>query len=137
MSRNIALAFFPLLALAACGTPQERCISRNTSEYRTVSRLLAEVEGNLARGYAWEEREVARSEWDDCPFTYRGKNGERYVSYRPCRRDVIDTERYRVPIDPASETRKRDNLIKRKQALASSSARAVDACKSAYPETPK
>ena len=41
MTRNTALAAtlaLPLL-VAACGTPQERCISNNTSEYRTVSRL--------------------------------------------------------------------------------------------------
>ena len=61
MPRNTTLALLALpLVLAACGTPQERCISQNTSEFRTVSRLLAEVEGNLARGYAWEERQVVR-----------------------------------------------------------------------------
>ena len=64
MTRNIALGLLPVLILAACGTPQERCISRNTSEYRTVARLLSEVEANLARGYAWEEREYMRTEWD-------------------------------------------------------------------------
>ena len=59
MTRNIAFAILALpLTLAACGTPQERCIAKNTSEYRSVARLLAEDEGNLARGYAWEERQV-------------------------------------------------------------------------------
>lgn len=134
MTRNIVLSLLPVLMLAACGTPQERCISRNTSEYRTVSSLLAEVEGNLARGYAWQERQTTRVEWDDCPVVVRGKDGERRVAYRTCARDVVDTERYRVPIDPAAETRKRDNLQARKTALARSAARAVDACKSAYPE---
>lgn len=134
MTRNIVLALLPVLLVAACGTPQERCISRNTSEYRTVARLLAEVEGNLARGYAWQERQVSRIEWDDCPFVVRGKNGERHVGYRTCARDVLDTERYRVPIDPAAESRKRDNLLARKAALSQTAARAVDACKTAYPE---
>ena len=134
MARNILLAFLPVLVVAACGTPQERCISRNTSEYRTVSRLLAEVEGNLARGYAWEERQVSRVEWDDCPYVVGNKKGERRVLYRPCARQVSDTERYRVPIDPAAEQRKRDNLTARKSALGRPAARAVDACKDAYPE---
>ena len=50
MPRNLAaLAFLALLA--ACGTPQEQCIGRQTREYRTVAALLAEVNGNLARGY--------------------------------------------------------------------------------------
>ncbi|SMO66688.1 hypothetical protein [Paracoccus laeviglucosivorans] len=134
MTRNIVFGLLPVLIVAACGTPQERCISRNTSEYRTVSKLLAEVEGNIARGYAWEERQVTRTEWDDCPYVVRGKDGERRVAYRSCLRDVTDTERYRVPIDPLAEERKRDNLIARRTALAKPAASAVDACKAAYPE---
>lgn len=137
MTRNIALALPLVLIVAACGTPQEQCISRNTSEYRTVSRLLAEVEGNLARGYAWQEREVTRPEWDDCPVVVRDKKGNSGVLYRPCLRNTVDTERYRVPIDPAAETRKRDNLLARKAALARPAAAAVDACKAAYPEKQK
>lgn len=134
MTRNITLALLPILVLTACGTPQEQCIRRNTSEYRTVSSLLADVEGNLARGYAWEERQVVGSEWRDCPYTFRTKDGQRAVGYRPCLREVIDTERYRVPIDPATEARKRDNLADRKAALAKSASSAISACKAAYPE---
>lgn len=134
MTRNILLALMPVLVVAACGTPQEQCISRNTREYRTISSLLAEVEGNLARGYAWEERSVTRTEWDDCPYVVRDKDGNARILYRSCMRDVTDTERYRVPIDPAAETRKRDNLLARKQALTPSARAAVQACKTAYPE---
>lgn len=134
MSRNLALGLLPVMILAACGTPQERCISKNTNEYRSVSRLLAEVEGNIARGYAWEERQVVRTEFDSCPYVYRGDDGERRVIYRSCLRDRLDTERYRVAIDPAAETRKRDNLAARKAALAPGAQRAVSACKAAYPE---
>lgn len=134
MTRNITLALIPLLALTACGTPQEQCIRRNTSEFRTVSSLLAEVEGNIARGYSWEERNVPGTEWDDCPYTIRDKAGNRAIAYRPCLRNVIETERYRVPIDPAAEARKRDNLIERKAALSKSAQSAVSACKDAYPE---
>lgn len=39
-----------------------------------------------------------------------------------------------APIDPASETRKRDNLAARKAQLARPAAVVVDACKAAYPE---
>ncbi|MTH77411.1 hypothetical protein [Paracoccus aestuariivivens] len=137
MPRNIALGLLPVLILTACGTPQERCIGRNTSEYRTVSRLLAEVEGNLARGYAWEERQVVRTEVDDCPYFFVDRDGNRRVAYRTCLRDVTDIERYRVPIDPASETRKRDNLVERKKALTPSAVNAVNTCKAAFPEEKK
>lgn len=137
MRRNIMLTLLPVLALAACGTPQEQCISRNTSEYRTVSRLLAEVEGNLVRGYAWEERQVTRTEWNDCRAVLRDKEGNPIMVSRPCLRDVVDTERYRVPIDPQSETRKRDGLRERQIVLGKQANAVVAACKTAYPDEPK
>lgn len=136
MTRNTTLAttlVLPLL-VAACGTPQERCISQNTSEYRTVSRLLAEVEGNLARGYAWEERQVVRDRLTQCRTYLRDTKGRAVVAYEPCWRDYVDTERYRVPIDPAAEQRKRDNLAARQNALGQRAASAVQACQAAFPE---
>lgn len=136
MRRNttLALCLSPLLALAACGTPQERCISRNTGEYRTVSALLAEVEGNLSRGYAWEERQVVRTRFSQCERYFRAKDGSTQVATYGCWRDYVDNERYRVPIDPASEARKRDGLADRQAALSRSASAAVSACRAAYPE---
>lgn len=136
MPRNSALmmiATLPLL-VAACGTPQERCISQHTREYRDVSRLLTEVEGNLQRGYAWEERQVVRDRLTQCREVYRDKDGNAQVTYTPCWRDYVDTERYRVPIDPAAEARKRDGLAERKAGLAAQAEAYVAACKKAYPE---
>lgn len=134
MTRNLTLTALACLALAACGTPQEQCISRNTDEYRTVLRLLAEVEGNLARGYAWDERVVTRTEFDICPAIARNRDGERVVVSRTCWRDVADTQRFRVPIDPLVEQRKADNLRGRLAALRPNAERAVQACRAAYPE---
>ncbi|SCY37739.1 hypothetical protein [Paracoccus tibetensis] len=136
MPRNTALALIAALplALAACGTPQEQCISRNTSEYRTVSRLLAEVEGNLARGYEWRERQVLRSRFAQCQYVSRDRDGNQVIGTYGCWRDYTDSERYRVPIDPAAETRKRDNLVARRAALAPGAQQAVEACRAAYPE---
>lgn len=134
MARNTALALLTALPLAACGTPQERCISRNTSEYRTVSSLLAEVEGNLARGYAWEERQVVRSRFDQCRRVWRDRNGATQVDTYGCWRDYVDTDRYRVPIDPLVEQRKRDSLAARQAELTRSANAAVSACRAAYPD---
>lgn len=134
MRRNLALTALACAALAACGTPQERCISANTREYRVVSDLLAEVEGNLARGYAWEEREVTRTVFRDCSTVIRDKDGDRHLVTRPCLDDVTDIERYRVPIDPAAEQRKRDNLQARLKALTPGAQAAVRACRAAHPE---
>ncbi|WP_299838936.1 hypothetical protein [uncultured Paracoccus sp.] len=138
MTRNIALtlAALPLL-LAACGTPQERCISKNTREYRNVSNLLREVEGNLARGYAWEERVVYDEILTQCRDLVRDREGNARVIYTPCWRDVSTTERYRVSIDPAAEQRKRANLAARQKDLAGQAEAYVRACQAAYPEEQK
>ncbi|WP_306754561.1 hypothetical protein [Paracoccus actinidiae] len=136
MTRNTALAATLALPfmVAACGTPQERCISNNTSEYRTVSSLLAEVEGNLARGYAWEERQVVRDYLTQCRSYHYERDGRAIYGYEPCWRDYVDTERYRVPIDPAAEQRKRDNLAARQTQLGDRAAAVVQACRAAFPE---
>lgn len=136
MPRNItgALILALPLALAACGTPQERCISRNTTEYRTVNSLLAEVEGNLARGYAWDERQVVRSRLAQCQTVTTDREGKPVITTYGCWRDELETERFRVPIDPVAEARKRDGLVARRNALSASAERAVEACRAAYPE---
>ncbi|MDB6179409.1 hypothetical protein PAF17_18145 [Paracoccus sp. Z330] len=135
MPRNTFLAMLSLpVALAACGTPEERCISRNTHEYRAVNNLLSEVEANLARGYAWGERAVETDRLTQCRGYYTGPDGVYGVYYRPCYVDSVDIVRYRIPIDPAAEQRKRDNLLERRQKLAAPAQAAVQACKAAYPE---
>ena len=133
MTRNLA-ALSLLTLLAACGTPQQQCISRQTGEYRNVSALLAEVEGNIARGYAWAERPVRSVEWRDCSRVVRARDGRAAVVSRPCLRDVVETERYRVPIDPAAEARKRDGLIAQRTELRSRAEVGIRACRAAYPE---
>ena len=133
MTRKLAF-LLPLALLAGCGTEQERCIRGNTREYRALSELMAETEGNLARGYAWEEREVYRTELDYCPEVIRTKEGEARVIQRSCWRDVVDTERYRVPIDPAAERRSRDYLAEKLKTETVRAEAVVRQCKAAYPE---
>lgn len=138
MSRNLALRSVALLALplalSACATQQERCISQQTREYRVVSNMLTEVQANLARGYAWQERDVVRPSFGMCRGYVRDREGKPRLVERGCWRDVVETERYRVPIDPAAETRKRDNLAARKAALEPRARAGINACRDAYPE---
>lgn len=133
MIRKLSI-LLPLLALTACGTEQERCIRGNTQEYRVLSGLLAETEANLSRGYAWEEREVRRTELDFCPQVVRDKDGEAHIVQRSCWRRVTDTERYRVPIDPAAEMRSRDYLREKLETETARAEQVVRQCKGAYPE---
>ena len=62
----------PLVFLAACATPREQCIDDVTRNTRVLSSLINETRGNLARGYALEERQDVRTVRGTC----RGRNEE-------------------------------------------------------------
>ncbi len=118
-----------LAALAACGTPQEQCIRRATQEVRTLDQLIAETEANLARGYAYEEREVVRHVWQRCD-DFIGQIPHR----RMCLEPVFDTVKRPVAIDPEVETRKLEGLKSRRAALVKSAQAEIAACRAKYPE---
>ncbi|SOC04117.1 hypothetical protein SAMN05877809_103136 [Rhodobacter sp. JA431] len=130
------LSLLALLLIAACGTPQERCINRETRELRSVQNLLAEVEGNLARGYAYEDYEVPMTRWEVCgATTITRPDGTVIEKPQMCLEDYTVTRTRKVAIDPAAETRKRDGLRKRVKELTPAANAAVAACREAYPET--
>jgi hypothetical protein len=54
------------LALAACQTPREACVSEASEELRTVDALIAETRGNLDRGYALETEQEVEVVRDTC-----------------------------------------------------------------------
>lgn len=124
-----------LVLLAACGTPQDRCIDRATRELRAVEQLLAGVEGNLARGYAWDEKPVTRVRWEICGYR-QIQNADGTFITRPdmCMQPYTDTIRSRVAIDPETEKRKRDALIARRRALLPQAEANIAACKATYPQ---
>ena len=128
MNTSAVFALFPLAILAACGTPQENCIRNSTREIRTLDRLIAESDANLARGYGFEETQILRHEWVIC--------GPRQLGAAPemCLEPVADTVRRPVAIDPAVETRKRDNLRDKRAALLKRAEADIAACRAAYPE---
>ncbi|SOC10126.1 hypothetical protein [Rhodobacter maris] len=129
------LALFALIALAACGTPQERCIHRETRELRNLQSLLGEVEGNLARGYAYEEYEVPMTRWEVCgQDRITRADGTVIEKSRMCLEDYSVTRTRQVAIDPATEARKRDGLRAKIKALTPAAENAVAACKATYPE---
>lgn len=121
--------------LAACGTPQEQCINRETREIRNLQGLLAEVEGNLARGYAYESYEVPMTRWEVCGYdTITRPNGTTIQKPRMCLEDYTVTRQRQVPIDPAAEQRKAAGLQSKIKALTPAANAAIKACKAAYPE---
>ena len=49
------------LVLAACATPRESCLSSVGQQGRVIDALISQTRGNVARGYAIEEREELRT----------------------------------------------------------------------------
>lgn len=114
---TLAITCVAMFGLASCGTPIEHCEERVAAERRNVSRLLQEVEANIARGYAWEST-VNDTSFRLCAGGFRGGYGRLGLGYSSCYGGP-DTVRKRVAIDPAAEMRKRDALQKRLAALSS------------------
>ena len=134
-----------MLFLAACGTPQERCISRETKDLRVMNRLIAESEGNLKRGYALEEVTVYTDRWDFChmppPPPVMGADGKLIQPPPPpprmCLRQVAETETRPKSIDLKAEAAKLAEMKKKKIDLNRSAIGAVEMCKIQHPENKK
>ncbi|RYI19464.1 MAG: hypothetical protein EON48_09165 [Acetobacteraceae bacterium] len=126
------LSLLALAVLAACGTPQEQCISRNTRDLRTVDRLIKETEGNLARGYAFETITVYEDYWTTCaaPATAEGEPAK----LRPCLDERAVTEQRPKAIDLNAEARKLDSLNAKRKDLSRQAEKVIAACKTQYPE---
>ncbi len=130
MKRLLLLTF---VALAACGTPQEQCISRNTRDLRTVERLIAESEGNLQRGYAFETVTVYEDYWTYCERPAPAE-GEPAPPPRLCMDERAVTESRPKAIDLNEETRKLDSLRAKRQQLTRQAEAVIAQCKAQYPE---
>lgn len=127
------LFFLTLATLAACGTPQEQCISRNTRDLRTVDRLIQEAEGNLARGYAYETVTVYEDYWTYC-FPRHPKTGEPPPPPRMCLDERAVSEQRPKAIDLNEEARKLDSLKAKRKQLARQAEAVIAQCKAQYPE---
>jgi hypothetical protein len=134
MRRHAGLAI--LLLLAACGTPQEQCIQRETRDLRTIDRLIAETEANIERGYALVEVQTVDLVPDIC---YRegarhhdGTRG-RGVPFS-CFSREIDTELRPKAIDLNTERAKLISMRDKRRSLARQAEGAAAQCRVLYPE---
>ena len=135
MRKLIVFAVLGFGVLTGCGTPQERCINRETREIRHLQDMLDEVEGNLARGYAYEDYDVPMTRWEQCGTeVIRHGNGTVIERPRMCLEDYTVTRTREVAIDPVSERRKRDGLRDKIRALPPAATAAIRACRETNPE---
>lgn len=125
-----ALALLTLLA--ACGTPQEQCIQRNTRDLRTVDRLIAEAQGNIDRGYALENVTITQEHWGYCEQPQLP--GQPPVSAVPCMIEHDVTVQRPKAIDLADEAKKLESLKSKRKDLAKAAEAVIAQCKAEYPE---
>ena len=121
-----------MVTLAGCSTPQERCIGSVTRDLRVVDRLIAETEGNLARGYAYETVVVRRPTFIDCTPEPTLADPD------PARQQCLVTEERAVSspvaIDLNAEAAKLASLKVKRAEQATTATAAVAACRQQYPE---
>jgi hypothetical protein len=129
---GLAILFF----LAACGTPQEQCIQRETRDLRTLDRLIAETEANIERGYALVEVQTVDLVPDIC--YRRGEQNPDGTHGRPvpfsCFSRDIDTELRPKAIDLNAERAKLASMRDKRRSLARQAEAAASQCRVLYPE---
>ena len=125
-----SLALSTLALLAACATPQERCIRQGASEQTRLVNEVRETEANISRGYAIHRQTVPETIFHTCRRIRDGK----VVGYYPCPETYYRTVETPVSINIGEERKKLRGL---KDALPGASKRASEAaaqCRIQYPE---
>ena len=125
---RLCLTLASVLLLVACGTPQEQCIRKATSQTRMLNRLIAESQTNLARGYTYRTEERHHFRWMACgPIQ---PSGGATMCFEP--EDY--TVEVPVAIDPIAEQNKLDGLLAKRAGLQKQDEAAVASCRATYPE---
>ena len=127
---NRAILFVPFIALAACATPQERCISQVSANARTIDALIAETRVNIARGYGIAEHEEVDVINKRCERKLESGETIRF----PCDEVVTHTVRTPVAIDLNAEEAKLQSLLERRAAIDENLQANIQQCIAANPE---
>ena len=128
MKPALALPF--LLALMACATPQQRCITKAAPDLPVLNRLIAESEGNLARGYAFADVEVEMEVWKLCRVDLTPSE----VDQTMCLETETTTTREAVAIDLTAEAAKLASMRARRDEIEAQAQPAFAQCQAEFPK---
>lgn len=119
-----------LLALMACATPQQRCIAKAAPDLPVLNRLIAESEGNLARGYAFADVEVEMDVWKLCGVDLTPSAGGQTM----CLETETTTTREAVAIDLTAEAAKLASMRARRDEIEAQAQPAFAQCQAQFPK---
>jgi len=123
------LLFLPILVLVACATPREQCLSQVSRDLRINESLIAEVQGNLVRGYALRNEQRVREVRRTC----RGVTETGETVRTRCPDVQVRNVRVPVAIDLAAEQRKLTSLRNQNAQLRAATQAAQDRCVALHP----
>jgi hypothetical protein len=114
-----------LLTLAACATPQERCINDAAAPYRAALKERAEISQALAKGFVYQTEFETRRVFTQCRV---GK--DRFV---PCwDRETVPVTK-RIPVDRDALRARDAQLARDLPSLERAANRGTQACVDAFP----
>ena len=119
-----------LLALMACATPQQRCIIKAAPDLPVLNRLIAESEGNLARGYAFADVEMEIDVWKLCRVDLTPSE----VGQTMCLETETTTTREAVAIDLTAEAAKLASMRARRDEIEAQAQPAFAQCQAEFPK---
>ena len=125
--KRFSIATGALLLVAACATPQERCVANASKNLRVVDGLIEQTRGNLARGFAIRTETFFVNETQKC-----GKEAGEDVF---CDVAIADERQVPVAIDLADEQKKLDGLVSRRIQMLAQRDAAVLQCRAEFLES--
>ncbi len=137
---RFALALAPAALLAACATPQQRCIAEATQNLTVVNQLVAQLELDIERGYGVKQTQVVTPMWRPC-YRHDGwiepdHHGRPYFGGpQMCLEDTVRTVNTPVAIDLADAKRKLASLKQKQAELNHQAGPAIAQCQALYPQT--
>jgi hypothetical protein len=135
-----AVLALPLLMLAACATPRERCIADASHDLTVVDHLIAQLERDIARGYGTRQTQVIVPMWRPCfpprvvHGRHRGRDHPHYAGPNMCWQDTVQTTTTPVAIDLAQAKKTLAELKKKQVELNRQAGPAIAQCQALYPK---
>jgi hypothetical protein len=120
------LPIFAVSLLAACATPQERCVSSAKRDYNAIQQRVNKVQSDIARGYAVHKTRE--------PFTVMGTCVNKNKEYYSCPRTDYRVVEKPVSLDIAQERVKLKDLENRASIAYDRMIDQVSQCRYIHPE---